>query len=364
MPENRLSEMLERLPKVDLHLHLDGSIRESALWEIAAEQGMKLPVASAEELIPLMRVTGECGSLVEYLAKFDFVAGFLHKADVLERIAYELVEQAAEQNCRYIEVRFGPQLHRAEGLTCEDAIEAVLRGLRRGEEAFGVTARAIAACLRHHSPHMNMEVIAAAARFKDQGLVAVDLAGPEAAFPAHLHRAVFEYAQLLDMPVTIHAGEAGGAENIHEAVTRLGATRIGHGVRLRENPKLLETVREQGIVLEMCPISNYQTKAMESWAAYPVREYFEAGLKLTINTDNLTVSDTSLAREYGVLIERFGFTLAEIAGLILNGADAAFLRPEEKAKLRAELLSEFAELGVMPEDSAASNSSSSISATG
>ncbi len=364
MLENRLLEQLHRLPKVDLHLHLDGSIRESTLWEIAAEQGMKLPVEQVGQLTPLMKVTGECGSLVEYLSKFDFVAGFLHKADVLERIAYELVEQAAEQNCRYIEVRFGPQLHRAEGLTCEQTIEAVLRGLHRGEADFGVTARAIAACLRHHSPHRNMEVISAAAQFKDKGLVAVDLAGPEAAFPAYLHRAVFEYAQLLDVPVTIHAGEAGGAENIQEAVTRLGAARIGHGVRLRENPKLLESVRDLGIVLEMCPISNYQTKAMESWETYPVREYFEAGLKLTINTDNLTVSDTSLVREYEVLIEKFGFTLPEIAGLILNGVDAAFLRPEEKARLRGEFLNTFAELNVMPEGPAAVSSSSSISATG
>ncbi|GGO00638.1 adenosine deaminase [Saccharibacillus kuerlensis] len=351
MMENRLPELLHHLPKVDLHLHLDGSIKESTLWEIAVEQGIKLPVESAGELTPFMKVTEECRSLIEYLEKFDFVSVFLHKSDVLERIAYELVEQAAEQNCRYIEVRFGPQLHRAEGLSCEEVIDAVLRGLRRGEEEFGVVARGIAACLRHHSPHMNMEVIAAAAAFKNQGLVAVDLAGPEAAFPAHLHRAVFEYAQILDMPVTIHAGEAGGAENIHEAIVRLGATRIGHGVRLRENPKVLEMARNLGIVLEMCPVSNYQTKAMESWDSYPIREYFDAGLKLTINTDNLTVSDTSLIKEYLILIEKFGFTLPEIGTLILNGVDAAFLRPEEKARLRAEFLTRFSELGLMPSPS-------------
>ncbi|MDO3412726.1 adenosine deaminase [Saccharibacillus sp. CPCC 101409] len=340
-------ELLHRLPKVDLHLHLDGSIRESTLWEIAAEQGVKLPAVRAEELTPFMKVTGECGSLVEYLEKFDFVSGFLHKTDVLERIAYELVEQASEQNCRYIEVRFGPQLHRRDGLSCEDVIDAVLRGLRRGEKEFGVTARGIAACLRHHSPHMNSEVVAAAAAFKNRGLVAVDLAGPEAAYPAYLHRAVFEYAQLMDMPVTIHAGEAGGADNIREAITRLGATRIGHGVRLRENPQVFELVRDRQIVLEMCPVSNYQTKAMEGWESYPVREYFDAGLKLTINTDNLTVSDTSMVKEYRILTEKFGFTLPEIGTLILNGVDAAFLRPEEKARLRAEFVGSFLELGMM-----------------
>lgn len=361
MLEQRLPELLRKLPKVDLHLHLDGSIRESTLWEIAAEQGIKLPALSAEELVPFMKVTEECRSLLEYLEKFDFVEGFLHQKHVLERIAYELVEQTAEQNCRYIEVRFGPQLHRSAGLNCEEVIDAVLCGLRRGEEEFGVTARGIAACLRHHSPHRNMEVISAAAAFKNQGLVAVDLAGPEAAFPAHLHRAVFEYAQLLDMPVTIHAGEAGGAENVYEAITRLGATRIGHGVRLREDMKVLELVHARGIVLEMCPISNYQTKAMDSWEAYPIREYFDAGLKLTINTDNLTVSDTSLAKEYGVLIEKFGFTISEIGTLILNGVDAAFLRPEEKARLRAEFSNEFASLGLNPSVLAAP---SQTSATG
>ncbi|QDH21585.1 adenosine deaminase [Saccharibacillus brassicae] len=361
MLHNQLPEQLRQLPKVDLHLHLDGSIKESTLWEIASEQGIPLPVAGFEQLTPFMKVTGECGSLLEYLEKFDFVAGFLHKADVLERIAYEVVEQAAEQNCRYIEVRFGPQLHRSEGLSCGDVIAAVLRGLRRGEAEFGVVSRGIAACLRHHSPHVNLEVIEAAAAFKDEGLVAVDLAGPEAAFPAHLHRAVFEYAQLLDVPVTIHAGEAGGADNIREAILRLGAKRIGHGVRLREDAALLERVRELGIVLEMCPVSNYQTKAMESWETYPIRDYFDAGLKLTINTDNLTVSDTSLVKEYTVLIEKFGFTLPEIAALILNGVDAAFLPPEEKARLRADVLDGFAQLGIEPSQAPAS---SSVSAAG
>ncbi|WP_172195627.1 adenosine deaminase [Saccharibacillus qingshengii] len=359
MPNNLLEELLHNLPKVDLHLHLDGSIRESTLWEIAAQQGIELPAARAEDLTPFMKVTGECGSLVEYLEKFDFVAGFLHQAEVLERIAYEVVEQAAEQNCRYIEVRFGPQLHRSEGLSCEEVIDAVLRGLRRGEADFGVTARGIVACLRHHSPHRNMEVIEAAAAFREQGLAAVDLAGPEAAFPAHLHRAVFEYAQLLDMPVTIHAGEAGGADNIHEAIVRLGASRIGHGVRLRENPNVLNLVRERQIVLEMCPLSNFQTKAMESWETYPIREYFDAGLKLTINTDNLTVSDTSLVKEYTVLIEKFGFTPSEIASLILNGVDAAFLPAADKERLRAEFLQAFALLGLRP-----SAAPSSISAAG
>ncbi|WP_172253392.1 adenosine deaminase [Saccharibacillus deserti] len=348
MPNNLLEELLHNLPKVDLHLHLDGSIRESTLWEIAAQQGIELPAARAEDLTPFMKVTGECGSLLEYLEKFDFVAGFLHQAEVLERIAYEVVEQAAEQNCRYIEVRFGPQLHRSEGLSCEEVIDAVLRGLRRGEADFGVIARGIAACLRHHSPHRNMEVIEAAAAFRERGLAAVDLAGPEAAFPAHLHRAVFEYAQLLDMPVTIHAGEAGGADNIHEAIVRLGASRIGHGVRLRENPNVLNLVRERQIVLEMCPLSNFQTKAMESWETYPIREYFDAGLKLTINTDNLTVSDTSLVKEYTVLIEKFGFTPSEIASLILNGVDAAFLPAADKERLRADFLQAFALLGLRP----------------
>lgn len=335
-----------KLPKVDLHLHLDGSVRPETILELAREKGVALPAADRLSLLPHMQVQGDCASLNEYLSKFAFVGAFLHSSGALERVACELVEQAAAQRCKYVEVRFAPQLHRGEGLSTEEVIHCVLEGLKRGEAAYGVKARGIAVCLRSHSDRHNVETIEAAARFVDRGIVAVDLAGDEASFPAGRFADVFALARKRDIPITIHAGEAAGPQNIYDAVTKLGASRIGHGVRLREDERTHRLIRAKRIPLEMCPISNIQTKASPNWSAYPIRSYFEDELHVTVNTDNLTVSDTSLEKEYAMLEEHCAFRPDEIARLILNGVDAAFLPDGEKRELRAAVRQELALQGI------------------
>jgi len=335
-----------KLPKVDLHLHLDGSVKPETIVELAAEEGVELPGTDRETLSSLMQVKGDCASLQEYLSKFMFVGRFLHTPYALERIAYELVEQASEQRCKYVEVRFGPQLHRDRGLSAEEVVHYVIEGLRRGEAAFGVKARGIAACLRSHSDELNREVIEAASRYVGKGIVAVDLAGDEASFPAERFADVFALARRRDIPITIHAGEAAGPKNIYDAVTKLGASRIGHGVRLKDDAEVQKLVRKRRIPLEMCPVSNIQTKASPNWSAYPIRDYFDQELMVTVNTDNLTVSDTNLGKEYEMLREHFGFGPQELRRLVLNGVDAAFLPDGEKKELRRSMESEFAQLGI------------------
>lgn len=337
---------LSQLPMVDLHVHLDGSVRPQTLRELAREQGRPLSGESDARLLRLMQIDEGCASLVEYLGKFDFVLPYLQTAAALERVAYETVLQSADHNGRYLEVRFAPMLHTRKGLKADEVIAHVLAGLKRGERELGVTARGIAICMRHHEEADNLQVVDAAADYRTQGLVAVDLAGDEARYPPQLHERVFRRAGQYGLPVTIHAGEAAGAENIATAVNRLGAARIGHGVRARENPEVLKLVRDGGIPLELCPVSNIQTKAVSAWEHYPVRDYFEQGLVLTINTDNPTVSGTSLQREYAVLAERFGFGKEEVAALIMNGVQAAFLEQEAKRKLVGEFRTRFRELGV------------------
>ncbi|CAM3815839.1 adenosine deaminase [Cohnella lubricantis] len=337
---------LKRMPKVDLHLHLDGCVKPETMLEWAAEQGSELPANDAAGLLPYMTVSDDCASLVDYLAKFRFVLPFLQNEQALERSAYEAVERAAEDNCIYIEVRFAPLLHTERGLTADDALAAVIRGLRRGEERYEIRARAIAICMRHHSPKDNLEVVRTASRYLGRGLVAVDLAGDEAGFPPQLFREVFELAQELGIPVTIHAGEAGGADNVLEAIDRLGAVRIGHGVRARENPAVLERIRECGIPLELCPTSNIQTKAVDGWEDYPIRDYMRSGIVVTINTDNPTVSGTSMTEECRRLAEHLGFGMADIVRLMENAVEAAFLDEAEKAALREEFLLRIAEIGV------------------
>ncbi|WP_248925143.1 adenosine deaminase [Paenibacillus hamazuiensis] len=347
MDNNRIDRLIRELPKVDLHLHLDGSVRPGTIMDLADEHGIELPGKCAEELIPFMQVNETCTSLGEYLSKFHFTTRFLQTAAALERVAYEIVEQAAGHSCKYVEVRFAPQLHREKGLSAEEAIHAVLQGLKRGELQFGVKARAIAICMRNHSERENREVIEAAASFIGKGLVAADLAGDEASYPPERFRGVFAFSQKRDIPITIHAGEAAGADNIYEAVENLGAARIGHGVRLKENPRILEIVADRRIPLEMCPISNIQTKAVPSWESYPIRDYFERGLHITVNTDNPSVSGTNITQEYRVLAEKFGFTVPELAKLAMNGLEAAFLEEHEKKALRKEFRRRLSELGIV-----------------
>ena len=319
------NEQLKSMPKIELHLHLDGSVLPRTLIEMAAEQGKELPTTAIEELSSLMRAPETCLDLNDYLRTFDVVLPYLQTAEALERVAYEVVDQCASDHVRYVEVRFAPQLHRLGGLSIDDVYEAVIRGMNRGEKQFGVIVRCIGICLRGHSEEQNMEVVEAAQAYLHKGLVAVDLAGAEALYPPELYAPVFVRAQQLGIPITIHAGEAGGAQNIETSVLKLGATRIGHGVRLQEDSHLLQQMVERGIPLEFCPISNLQTKAVTAWELYPIVDYMNKGIKVTVNTDNLTVSHTSLTKELLTLQQQCGLTTEDIVQLQRNAVESIFL---------------------------------------
>ncbi|RYM00489.1 adenosine deaminase [Sporolactobacillus sp. THM7-7] len=341
-------ELLEKIPKVDLHFHLDGSVRPETIKQIAQEEGLAIPDLPNDALIRYMQVDRNCNNLQDYLSKFDFVLNYMQSARALEQTAYDAIEQVSAHNCQYLEVRFAPQLHRKNGLSVHDVVSHVLKGLNRGEKQFGVVTRAILICLRGHTHKENMEVVEAAADFLGKGVVAVDLAGDEAGYPPERYRDIFQAAQKKNIPITIHAGEAGGPENIDEAIHHLGAVRIGHGVRLREDPQLLNTIKENGIPLEMCPISNIQTKAVKGWDDYPIRQYFDQGVHVTVNTDNITVSNTNITKEYAKLIKHYRFSIPEIVKLISFGLNAAFLEKKEKGELKATFNRELQQLGLQP----------------
>lgn len=341
-----ITKWIEALPKVDLHLHLDGCVRPASLIELAREQHRALPTVDPQLLQPYMQAAPSITSLTEYLRTFDFVLPYLQNAEALERIAYETVEQTAASGGLYVEVRFAPMLHIREGLTLDDAIHSLITGLRRGEAAFGIPARAIAICMRHHDEAANVRVVEAAARFAGHGLAAVDLAGDESRFPASAFRRVFEAAAGLGIPATIHAGEAAGPDSIREAVERLAAVRIGHGVRAQEDPGTIALLRERRIPLELCPTSNIQTRAVAGWDVYPLQRYAAEGLVLTVNTDNPTVSGTTISNEYHVLHERLGTTLQELAALTRNGVAAAFLEQPAKEALNQRVETALKALGL------------------
>jgi adenosine deaminase len=336
MPLSIFSNKLRALPKADLHCHLDGSVRPATLLDLARQYGVSMPKQTPEELAEAMRAD-DARSLEDYLHLFDTTVSVMQTSEALERIAYELAEDAAEDGVRYIEVRNAPILNVVQGLSLVDAVEAPLRGLRRAERDFGITGRFIIIALRHFSAEHSLEMARLAVEFKNDGVVAFDLAGGEKGNPASVHAPAFRYARENNLAVTVHAGEGDGPESIRQAVHLCGANRIGHGTRLIEDPDLTQYVNDRRIALEVCLTSNVQTRVADSYATHPFREYFDRGLNVTLNTDNRLMSATTLTDEYVHAAEHLGFTIDELAGVALNGFESAFLPWEERVMLIEEV---------------------------
>jgi adenosine deaminase len=344
-PRDRIDRrLLERLPKAELHCHLDGSLRPQTMLELAGESGVAMPAPDARTLGEYMRVD-DARHLEDYLARFSVTLDVLQTESALERVARELAEDAAEDGVRYIEVRFSPVLNVRRGLDVADVVEAVIRGLGRAERERGIVGRVIICALRDLAPAVSMEMARLAVAYRGRGVVGFDLAGGEAGNAAAPHAPAFAYAREHDMACTVHAGEGDGPTSIRQAVHLCGAHRIGHATRLIEDASLLQYVNDRRIALEICLTSNVQTRAVESYERHPVREYFDQGLDLSLNTDNRLMSGTTLTEEYVQAARHFGFTLDELATIALNGFGAAFLPWQERAMLVERARTEIAALG-------------------
>jgi len=318
-------EVIERLPKTDLHVHLDGSLRLATILELAERQRIELPAKDADGLRREMHLGENCGSLIEYLKAFDVTLRVMQTADALTRIAYELAEDAAKENVRYMEVRYSPMLHTRRGLKLTSVVEAVLEGLRAAQEKYGVESAVILCGIRNVSSESSLEMAELAVAYKGRGVVGFDLAGAEYDHPAKHHRAAFQLVRDNNINVTIHAGEAYGPESIAQAIHVCGAHRIGHGCRLRENGDLLHYVNDHRIALECCPSSNVQTGAIRDLASHPLRLYKNLGLRVTVNTDNRLVTDTTVSKELWLCHTQMGLSMRDLKQLILAGFKSAFL---------------------------------------
>lgn len=325
-------ELIRQLPKTDLHLHLDGSLRPQTMIELAREYRIELPKTEPEPLGRYMHVT-DARNLVDYLARFDITVSLMQTAASLERIAYELVEDCAAENLRYIEVRFAPWLNTKGGLSEEEVLEAVLNGLRRGEKDFGTRSGVIVCSLRHRPANESLHSAQVAVTFKHRGVVAYDLAGPEHGHPPTQHQLAFDYAATNNLAITIHAGEAYGPASIREALHRCHARRLGHGTRLHEDPDLMNFVNDFRIPIEVCLTSNVQTKVTPDFADHPVRLYYDQGLVVTLCTDNRLMSATTVTDEYWRAHEHLGFDMQELGEVALMGFESAFLPHAEKVAL-------------------------------
>src|SRR5262245_26905386 len=330
-------ELLQRLPKTDLHCHLDGSLRLDTVIDLARRQHVKLPTTDRGELFNMLYAGEHVASLDDYLRAFDITLSVMQVEEGLERAAYELAEDAWRENVRYIEVRYSPLLHTRNGLRPAQVVEAVLRGLRTAKREFGIRYGVILCAIRTLSPEQSLRIAELCVAFKNRGVVGFDLAGSEVNNPAKIHRQAFQLVIDNNINCTAHAGESFGPDSVHHAIHKCGAHRIGHGTRLVENSDLLNYVTDHRHPYALCPASDVQTRAAGSWETHPVDFFVDYGVRVTINTDNRLMSDTTVSKELYLCHKHFGWSLQTIKEIIIAGFKSAFMPYREKADLVAEV---------------------------
>ena len=342
-------ELVRRVPKVLLHDHLDGGLRPQTIVELAAEAGHALPAGDAEALGRWFTESADSGSLERYLETFDHTVAVMQTGDNLARVARECVEDLAADGVVYAEVRYAPEQHLAGGLSREDVVGAVQRGLDEGQQEAGgsIVVRQLLTAMRHQA--RSREIAELVVAHRDDGVVGFDIAGAEAGYPPTRHLDAFEYLQRENAHFTIHAGEGFGLPSIWEAIQWCGADRLGHGVRIIDDittgsdgqpvlGRLAAYVRDKRIPLELCPHSNVQTGAAASIAEHPIGLLTDLRFRVTVNTDNRLMSGTSMTREMTALTEAFGYGLDDLQWFTVNAMKSAFLRFDERLRIINEVI--------------------------
>lgn len=334
-----LRTVLYKLPKIDLHRHLEGSLRLSTLSEIAQEHGVDLPASSLEDLRPLVQVVdGDPYDFQAFLAKFKLLRRFYSSREAVHRIASEAVADAARDNVRYLELRFNPvALGHNQGFSYDDVTDWVIEATGEAQKKETLENRPIEVRLiiqiGRHEPQYAQQLVRIAAARQNRGIVGIDLAGDEITYSAAKFVEVFQWAKAQGLHITVHAAEAGPAVNILEAIRDLGAERIGHGVQARGNDKIIQLLRTQRITLEMCPTSNLQTGLIPKFSQHPLFAFHQLGIPVTINTDDPSISNTTLTDEFLVANRGIGVPFRDLRQMTLNAAEAAFLPNTEKQRL-------------------------------
>lgn len=337
-------ELLRALPKTDLHCHLDGSMRVQTILELAEQQKVKLPADSVDGLAKAIHMGERCGSLEDYLVAFDVTLSVLQTYESLYRAAYELAVDAAKENVRWLEVRYSPALHTNRGMKMTTIVDAVLEGLRVAKRETGIKTGVLICGIRHINPQTSVRLAELAVAYKNRGVIGFDLAGAEHNFPAKDHKDAFQLILKNNVNCTAHAGEAYGPESISQALHYLGAHRIGHGTRLREDGDLLNYVNDHRVPIEACLSSNVQTGAVSDLPSHPLKFYFDYGLRVTINTDNRLITDTTVTKELWLAHKECGLTLEDLTTVLVSGFKSAFLPFREKQDLLAQVNQEITQV--------------------
>lgn len=318
-------ESIKDLKKVELHIHLDGSLLPSTLAKLAGK--------SESELLPELVANDKCENLSEYLTKFDLPISYMQTKEHLTLVAKDLVDYFAEQNVIYAEIRFTPMFHTKQGLSYDEIIEAVLSGLNSNKQ---VKANLILCMMRGFDKEENIKTIEAAKRWLGKGVCAIDLAGAEDVYPLSDYQELFAIVRKYEIPFTIHAGENGTFNDVRLALD-IGAKRIGHGIHAIDDDATIALLKEKNVLLEVCPTSNVQTNSVSTYKEHPIKDLYDKGIDISINTDNKTVSNVSLNDEYIKLFNAFNFSLNDFKKINQSALKYAFLSDDEKDKLLMQL---------------------------
>ncbi|SQH78048.1 Adenosine deaminase [Shewanella benthica] len=321
------------LPKIDLHCHLDGSVRPQTIIDLANEQNISIPSQDINEITSLMIAPETCQNLEEYLMRFDLPLSVMQTQAGIERISFELFEDAAKENVKYFEVRFGPQLHQLQGLSFNQIIGSVVKGMQRAEAKYDIKGNYILSILRTFPKDNIRDVIDAGAPYLNKGVVAFDLAGAELAGFCSEFIPYVDYAIEKGYRITIHAGEQGVGQNVFDAVSMLKAERVGHGIHITGHQGAYDLVKQQNIGLETCPSSNIQTKAVDKLSEHPLKAFYEDALPITINTDNRTVSNTTMTDEVRKVMQEFSLSREDYFNIYKISIEQAFASDEVKQHL-------------------------------
>lgn len=315
---------------IDLHLHLNGSLPVDLVLELAKLQKVDLPTFDKSKLKKMISVPSDCQSLNDYLKCTALPKSLVQTKKAVSYAVYGLLESLKKQGLIYAEIRFAPQNHMAKGLTQEEVVVSAIEGLHKSS----LKANLILCCMRGiGKEEQNLETLRLAKKYLNKGVCAIDLAGAESLYKTEDYAYIFKHEDCKNIPITIHAGEADGPQSVKSAIS-FGVKRIGHGIRSVQDKYLIQEIIDKQVVLEICPTSNYNTKAINSFKENPIKKFFDMGVKVTVNTDNMTISNTNLQKEFKLLKKEFNFSNEEIFMMINNSIDAAFISKEEKEELK------------------------------
>ena len=338
MIDDELLHMIRGMPKIDLHRHLEGSLRLETLLSIAVEYGITLPTFDIEGLRPFVQIVpGEPHSWQQFLAKFQVLRQFYRSETIIKRVTRAVIADAAADNVKYMELRFTPQaLNNLMRCNYDQVVEWVCEAAEEAASLHDIRVSLILSMNRQESVEIGEQVLQAAIHYKDRGVVGLDLAGQEAGHSGLPFRELFAKAKAEGLGVTIHAGEWAGAESVREAVEMLSADRIGHGIRAVDDPALCELLQTHGTVMEVCPTSNVLSGAVEDFDVHPLIALYQQGIKTTINTDDPLICNVTMSDELGQVMQTMPLTMDDVKQNILTAAQASFLPSDQRVALVAQ----------------------------